>query len=128
MRGRLLLVSLAVFAYACGKNPTEPSSQTQVFSGTLGPLDVTSHTLNITKTGVMTLTLSWPSGPTDLDLYLTDGACNTLSNCTLLASLEAASGTRETVTRNVKSGETYKAWIDSFGLNSVTYTLEFNIP
>jgi hypothetical protein len=123
MRQRLGLCLLAaVSVAACGGgdngNPAAPSAPqpfNQTVTGTVSSFGTTQHTVSIPRSGQMRLTLTWVGGG-DLDLYLTNTACNSYppTDCTMLASSDSATGASETILRPVNQGETYKAWVDSF--------------
>lgn len=128
---RLLLLSFpVVLAGACSKNsPAAPSSQSQTFRGTVSASGNAGHTLDITKSGVMILTLTWSSGSDNLNLSLTRPSClNVAVGCVELAGSESDSGTRETITWHVTAGDTYKAWVLSQAVRGVNYTLQFDVP
>ena len=78
----------------------------------------------------MKAVLAWTNGTIDLDLYLTNAACDTYPplHCTTLATSEAATGTSETVSRSVSAGEQYKLWVDDFSTTLPSdYTIQLTI-
>jgi hypothetical protein len=68
------------------------------------------------------LTLSWANPAIDLDMYLTDATCNSYPplSCTILATASVGSGSSETLTRTVASGDHLKVWVDNFNLTLPT--------
>jgi hypothetical protein len=125
------VLALALACGACGGSSTSPSntSQTATQTGTVSSLNANSHTLTINRSGTMTLTLTW-TGAADLDLYLTGSSCNVYplpNNCQILVRSTATTGTRESITRTVSSGDTFKAWVDNFSVASVSYSLELDV-
>lgn len=122
---------LAVTLAACKDSPTSPSGPfSRTFTGNVPAFGVNNHTITTTRAGQMRGVLTWSNGAADLDLYLTDGSCNTYplnGGCTVLANSDALTGTSETVNRTVASGEQYRFWVDSFTLSSNDYTLVVTI-
>ena len=107
--------------------PQDPTFQT--LTGTVGSFEYVSHPLNASRTGNLTLTLTW-QGPGDLDLYLTAANCTDIygaSACTRLAVSDQIVGNSESVTRAVQSGEQFKIWVDNFALVSQAYTITIDI-
>lgn len=125
------LALLAVTLAACKDSPTSPSERfNRTFTGNVPAFGVNNHAVTATRAGQIRGVLTWNNAIADLDLYLTDGACSTYppgGGCTILASSDAVTGTSETVTRTVASGEQYKFWVDSFSLASIDYTLVVTI-
>lgn len=103
-----------------------PGGGTSV-TDTVAPLGTNRHPVTISGTGqgTMTLTLDWSDPGVDLDLYLTTQTCNAYppTSCTILNASQANSGTSERITRSVRGGDTFYAWVDSFTNRSQTYTL-----
>jgi hypothetical protein len=123
---------LTVTVTACkGSNPSGPSGTfSRTFTGNITALGVAQHAVNATRSGQMRGVLTWASATADLDLYLTAASCNSYppgGGCTMLDVADGITGTSETVTRGVTSGEQYKFWVDSFSVVSNDYTLVVTI-
>jgi hypothetical protein len=90
----------------------------------------TRHSLNIPRSGNMTLRLRW-TGATDLDLFLTASSCQTLypkPQCGIILASDSAVGAEEVIARTVSAGQTYAIFVDNLSLvNSNTYTLDIRI-
>lgn len=122
----VLALVLSVTAAACGKNSNSPSVFTDRQTGTVSAFGTTRHALTVTRTGNMTLTLTWNTN-SDLDLYLGPSSCQT-TTCNFLAVSDASSGRSEEIKRSVSSGETFAIFVDNFDpANPVSYTLDFRI-
>lgn len=116
---------------ACGGSPSSPSQQpfTQHIAATVDVFGTTEHSLSIPRSGTMTIMLRW-SNATDLDLYLTNSGCQvtTPEACTIFASATGTTGTQESITRTVTTGETYKLFVDNNSVSlSSNYTLDVTI-
>lgn len=136
----LALVATLLTGAACGGdsdgngNPTNPSPNTQdplftTLTGTVGSFEYASHPFNASRTGNLTITLTW-QGSGDLDMYLTANACGNIygdSACERLAVSDQIVGNSETISRPVQSGEQFKVWVDNFATVSQTYTLTADI-
>ena len=136
----LALVAIMLAGAACGGdsdgtgNPTNPSPSTQdptftTLTGTVGSFEYASHPLNASRSGNLTITLTW-QGSGDLDLYLTANTCGNIygdSACPRLAVSDQIVGNSETIARPVQSGEQFKIWVDNFATASQTYTLTVDI-
>jgi hypothetical protein len=108
-------------------NPQDPAFQT--LTGTVGSFEYVSHPLTTSRSGNLTITLTW-QGSGDLDLYLTAGNCPDIYNanaCARLAGSDQIVGNSESLTRAVQSGEQFKIWVDNFALVSQAYTLTIDI-
>ena len=125
--GRLAAITAMVLAAACGggSTPTAPTPQpfNQTIGGSVVGLGYVQHSLNVPRSGNMTVTLSWNT-TADLDLYLTTASCNTYppGSCSLLATSDNGT-TTERITRTVTAGEAFKLWVDSFSASSQNYTI-----
>jgi len=133
---RFLLVSSCVLICACGGgksgSPTAPSTPAfqETVGGNVGAYATTQHAFTAPRAGQLTLTLTWASSAIDLDLYLTGPTCNLYPplNCTTLATAATASGTTETLTFTVATGDSVKYWVDNFNLTQGTgYTVQVSI-
>jgi hypothetical protein len=134
----LALVAITLTGAACGGdsdgNPTNPSPNTQdptfqTLTGTVGSFEYASHPLNASRSGNLTITLTW-QGSGDLDLYLTANTCGAIygdSACPRLAVSDQIVGNSETISRPVQSGEQFKIWVDNFALASQAYTITVDI-
>jgi len=136
----LALVAIILAGAACGGdsdgngNPTNPSPSNQdptftTLTGTVGSFEYVSHPLNASRSGNLTITLTW-QGPVDLDLYLTASTCGAIygdSACPRLAVSDQSVGNSETISRPVQSGEQFKIWVDNFATVTQTYTLTADI-
>jgi hypothetical protein len=115
---------------ACGKgSPTAPAPFNQTVNGTVSSVGYTQHAMNVSRAGTLTLSLTW-QGTADLDLYLTSTGCADLypsAGCPRLALSDNASGSTETITRTVASGENFKVWVDNLTFSPQNYTLTVNI-
>jgi hypothetical protein len=124
------VTALAAAITSCGgKSPTAPTPFTQTVAGTVSSLGYTAHEINVSRSGVLTATLTWSSSAVDLDLYLTNGSCADvyLFSCPRLATSDRAAGTAETITRSVSRGEQFKVWVDNFSFGSHSYTVNVRI-
>ena len=133
----LALVAITLTGAACGGdgdgNPTNPSPTQdptfQTLTGTVGSFEYASHPLNASRSGNLTVTLTW-QGSGDLDLYLTANTCGNIygdSACPRLAVSDQIVGNSETISRPVQSGEQFKIWVDNFALASQAYTITVDI-
>jgi hypothetical protein len=86
------------------------------YGGTVDVFGITSQPFTATRTGPMTVALSWTDATVDLDLYLTDASCVGYPpvDCTLLASSTAVDTTSERITFSVTNGTSYKLWVDNW--------------
>ena len=129
-----LIASLALLALTgCGgKSPTSPSVQPyhQTVSGSVDVDGITFHPVGpLPRSGSMTVTLTW-SGGSDLDLYLTNADCSAanVDACTVYASSTSTVSGRESVTRQVNQGDTYRAFVLNYDVSrSVSYQLTLDI-
>lgn len=129
MKGLVSIVVLVALAGCGGHSPTSPSDFNQTVTGTVGTFDWTVHPVTVPRSGNMTAVLTW-SGSADLDFYLTDTSCAAYPplHCTMLAESNNITGNRETITRTVSSGDTYKLWVDNFSTTqSVNYSISMNV-
>lgn len=133
MLRKIFMFSFCVFGMACGgagapTAPTPVRSFNQNISGTVSSFGSVQHPLTVSKSGNMSLTLSWNTSA-DLDLYLTASSCNVYppGACQLLA-VSDGSTSPERITRPVTSGESFKVWVDSFSSAPQAYTLSIAIP
>ncbi len=131
----VLTAVLVCGGYACGSSPAAPSSQNTTFAGTIWVSDSqVFQPITVTKSGTMTVTLTWPSTTADLDLWLTDSSCSYLDvrNCPDLGHSTHSGAGPETLTRTVTAGQTYRAWVVFWTgaptEYSSTYTLQVTIP
>ena len=129
-RGAAALLCLALAA--CGGSPSAPSPPEfqESISGTVAAYGTTQHSFSAPRAGQLKLVLTWPSAAIDLDLYLTGPTCDTYPplNCTTLATAAGASGTTETLTFTVASGDRVKYWIDNFHPSQGSaYTVQITI-
>jgi hypothetical protein len=122
-----------LFLVSCGGGSSPTSSTPQPFhqtmTGTVGVFDIVQHQLNIPRQGNMTVSLTWNQNA-DLDMYLTSSTCNSYppSSCSMLATSNNLGAARETITRTVQSGETYKLWVDNFSHSlTANYTIDLTI-
>jgi len=134
-RIRLLqLTALMAFIVGCGgSGPTTPAPFTQTIGGTVSVFGSTVHTLSISRTGQMSLVLTWADPTIDLDLYLALPSCTTQLYPQALCGIYLASNTaigavRETIVRQVNSGEAYTIWVDNLNnAKATTYNLNLTI-
>lgn len=127
-----VLLFFCVAAAGCGSSPIAPSPSTQNFTGTVAAFDTARQTFSVPRAGTMTVTLSWSNVAVDLDLYLVPTSCTALypqSACGVLASSATANNTKETLTRNVASGENYAIIVDNLSASqgadfSLTVTIQ----
>ena len=135
MRSAVILFAIIILSACGGKNPTSPTPlqqqpYTQSLTGTVSIFGTTRHSLNIPRAGNMRLTLSWTGGP-DLDLYLTNSACQELypkSACNVILASDSAVGTQETIAQSVTSGQAFAIFIDNLSTTLATpYTLDIRI-
>jgi len=136
---------IAISVFAClvavgcggdGGSPTGPTNNAPVpfnqsSSATVSTFGTTYQPLNIPRSGTMTITLSWGTNA-DLDLYLTPASCQGANlyaprDCQILAKSDRASGSSETITRSVNTGETFAVWVDNFAGSPQNYTITLNI-
>jgi hypothetical protein len=132
------VLMLMLFA-GCGGSPASPSPTptptpdppfTQTITGSVVAFGFNPHALTTARAGTMKAVLTWANGAIDLDLYMTTAACTTYPplNCATIATSEANSGTSETVSRTVASGEQYKLWVDNFSATLATdYSIQLTI-
>ena len=131
-----VLVILLTGLVGCGgkNDATGPSNQpyTQTLGGTVSVFGSTYHPLTINRAGQMTLVLTWADVAIDLDLYLAAATCTTnlypKANCGIVLASDSSTGVRETISRQVNSGETYTIWVDNLNQSrATTYTLNLTI-
>lgn len=124
---------LAVALGACGGsgNPTGPSPDPpQTINGNVAAFGFSQHSLTASRAGQMRITLNWTNAAIDLDLYLTNSACDGYPplRCTSLATSATGSGTSEAITRQVGAGEQLKLWVDNFDPTLASaYTIQVTI-
>jgi hypothetical protein len=145
VKTRLAILVLALLIGACGSkssdgdggtNPPGPSPSptpgdpvTDNVNGNVAAFAYVSHSLNVSRDGTLTVTLTW-QGAADLDLYLTAGTCPDVygtNACERLAVSDQATGNSEVVSRAVRSGEQYKVWVDNNALTPQSYTVQIRI-
>jgi hypothetical protein len=92
----------------------------------------TRHPLTITRSGPMTVRLSWSTSTVDLDLFLAPSTCVELyptSACGVLAVSDSATGTTEEIRRTVTAGEAFSIFVDNLNpTQPQTYTITIAIP
>ena len=128
MKKVLLGLALASLV-GCGGSPSSPSPFSQQLTGNVAVFGTNEHAFSATRAGTMTIVLRW-STATDLDLYLTNSACQVANptNCSILASSTAPTGAQETVSRTVTNGEAFKFVVDNTSETlSSAYTLDITI-
>lgn len=115
------VVSLVLGLVACGggggTGPSGGSKVDQTITGTVAVFGTNIHAFTTTRSGTMTLTLTWPNGGIDLDLYLTADTCNVyplFGGCTLLGQSQAGTGTSETIVRTVQNNQRFNIFVDNF--------------
>ena len=115
--------------------PTNPSPNTQdptfqTLTGTVGSFEYASHPLNASRSGNLTITLTW-QGSGDLDLYLTANTCGTIYGDSRLPASRGLGSDRRKLRndqpRPVQSGEQFKIWVDNFAPASQAYTSRVDI-
>jgi hypothetical protein len=129
---------IAVLIAGCGggnggpTNPSPPGNDDPAFqtmTGNVGAFEYVAHLYSPSRAGNLTITLTW-QGPSDLDLYLTAGACQDVygaNACSRLAVSDQIVGNSETISRAVQSGEQFRVWVDNFATSSQAYTLTFDL-
>ena len=126
---KVLLGLALVILVGCGSSPSAPSAFSQQVSGNVAVFGTNEHAFSATRAGTMTIVLRWTTA-TDLDLYLTNSGCQVANptNCTIIASSTGTTGTQETVTRTVASGDSFKFIVDNTSETlSSAYTLDIRI-
>lgn len=125
---------LAVALSACGGSgsPTAPPppDPPQTINGNVTAFGFSQHSLTASRAGLMRITLTWSNAAIDLDMYLTNSACDGYPplRCTSLATSATASGTSESITRQVDAGEQLKVWVDNFDPTLASgYTIQVTI-
>jgi hypothetical protein len=130
----LVLVPVTLLAGCGGSSPSGPSSAPsptpassptsvqETINGNVVAYGANQHALTASRAGQLRLTLSWANPAIDLDMYLTDATCNSYPplSCTILATASVGSGSSETLTRTVASGDHLKVWVDNFNLTLPT--------
>ena len=129
---RLAVIGLFLAFTACGSDsPTGPSPYDQTVTGSVDIFGTNRHSLNIPRSGTMTLTLTWQDGAVDLDLYLVNTSCTILypkASCNIIQSSSASSGTSERISRSVSTGENFNLFVDNLNLSrSQSYSIAINI-
>jgi hypothetical protein len=129
----------ALLAAACGGNDvTAPSPSpsdgpfNQTINGSVSMFGTTRHPLTVTRSGPMTVRLSWATSTVDLDLFLAPSTCVELyptSACGVLAASDSATGMTEEIRRPVTAGETFSIFVDNLNpTQPQTYTITVAIP
>ncbi len=111
--------------------PTSPSPDgtTVSFTGTVEAYGVASHDYAPDRDGLLNVVLTW-TGSADLDLYLTTAECTGYppDACAMLARSVEEEGTREQLSRAVRSGQRYKVWVDNLSpAVAAAYRLELTL-
>jgi len=133
LRRTFVAAVLAVTLIGCGKsNPSGPSGNPyeETLSGNVVAYGFSQRSFTPPRAGQMRAVLSWPNGNIDLDLYLTDSACDAYPplHCSSLANAATASGTSETITYQVPAGQSVKLWVDNFDFALASdYTIQLTI-
>jgi hypothetical protein len=123
MTARACIAALAasLLLTACGSSsssptsPEAPTGQPQTVRGNVTPYGTSSHDIQVTRAGTLTVTLTW-SGGVDLDLYLTRSDCTgyppdaSLS----LARSTATAGNKEEIQWSAAADDRLKLWVDNF--------------
>jgi hypothetical protein len=139
MRRLILAAAVAVVCIGCGGgsggggggNPVSPAPApvNETHAGNVGVFGTTRHPLSISRSGTLTMRVSWTGGM-DLDLYLAPNSCVNLypmSACGLLASADGLANP-EVITRTVNQGESFNVFVDNLSTTqSANYTLTVNI-
>jgi hypothetical protein len=128
-RARLAFLLLPLLA-ACGDSSTGPDQSRQEITGTVSVFGITEHSVLVSRSGNMTVRLTWADASIDLDLYLTGPDCTGYPplDCTILAASDAVGTNEESVQRTVSAGDQYKVWVDNFSENQPSnYTIEITI-
>jgi hypothetical protein len=136
-RGVAVSVVTAVVLAGCGDSdsPLSPGGGetfSQTISGSVAVFSESRHALPITVSGDLTLRLTWSDPSVDLDLYLTQSSCTVslypLGECGVILASIASTGSAETITRPVSSGEQFQVWIDNLSTTqAMNYTLTIDI-
>jgi hypothetical protein len=130
-RACALVFLFATVACSGSNSPTAPSAYNQTVTGSVDVFGTTRHSLSVSRSGTMTLSLAWQDAVVDLDLYLTGSSCTTLypkSACNILQSSSAANGSSERISRTVSNGETYNILIDNLSTTRPqSYTISINV-
>ena len=135
-----MIALAALLATACGGNditaPSPPSPPNgpvnQTINGSVTMFGTTRHPLTITRSGEMTVRLSWSTSTVDLDLFLAPSTCVELyptSACGVLAASDSATGMTEEIRRPVTAGATFSIFVDNLSpTQPQTYTITVAIP
>jgi hypothetical protein len=131
----------ALLAAACGGNgvttpspsPSPPDGPfNQTINGSVSMFGTTRHPLTITRSGQMTVRLSWSTSTVDLDLFLAPSTCVELyptSACGVLAASDSATGMTEEIRRTVTAGDAFSIFVDNLSpTQPQTYTITVAIP
>ena len=117
----IAVVSLVLGLVACGggsgTGPSGGAKVDQTITGTVDVFGTNIHTFTTTRSGRMTITLSWVNSTIDLDLYLTADTCNVyplFGACDVLAQSISGSGTSESVIRTVQNNQRFNIFVDNF--------------
>lgn len=125
------VVALIPLLMACeGERIVGPNTYQEVITGTVSVYGLTEHSLGVTRTGDMTLRLTWADASINLDLYLTGPACTGYppEDCTLFAVSDAVGTTQESIKRTVSAGDQFKVWVDNHSQTEPShYSLELRI-
>ena len=127
-----VLLFVCVAAAGCGSSsPVAPSAFSQNVNGTVAAFGASRETVTAPRAGTMTVQLSWTDLSVDLDLYLAATSCTALypqSGCGILASSANGGTTKETLTRNVASGDSFSIFVDNLNVSKAAdYSISITI-
>ncbi len=135
MRKLFLLTTISLNMVGCGgsSSPTAPSSLPAGFSqtqtATVGAGSSFRHETLTTRAGTLTIRLTWQDPTVDLDLWLLDSACLTVSSaCRIVGQSNASAGVSESISRTVTSGERFQTYVENLSSTKPqTYTLTVTV-
>lgn len=113
-----------VFTQIDGRGVPNDCSVTEI-SGSVNSLGGSVYDVTVSRTGTLSVVLTWSDGTVDLDLLLTPGPCR--SNCLILQRSQLFTGTRESINHSVRAGETYTIWVVNFTSRSATFQLTYRV-